>query len=140
MGVLSCKKDKYEVVKEIVEGDAPIIFFMSVVPTEVKEYGDSLVFTIAYQDQNGDLGENDPDVENVFLVDNRIDITYKYRLSQLAPLEANVPIRGTFEIVLPNTGITDGSSEQTGKYTLYIVDRAGNKSNRVLSADVKVTK
>ena len=71
----------------------PYIEFVRVSPKQVQAFEDNLIFTIFYQDGDGDLGENNPDLHNLFLKDNRNDIVYEYRIEQLAPDGANITIQ-----------------------------------------------
>lgn len=128
----SCQKDPPAI------STTPSITFVSVTPTSVTQFKDSITFTISYQDGDGDLGQNDPNVYNLFLTDNRINITYPFRIQQLAPDNANIAIEGNLNIVLPNAGITDGSTSQTATYSIYIVDRAGHQSNTVTSPTITI--
>jgi hypothetical protein len=132
--ISSCKKDETAI------SAVPEITFVSVTPTAVKEFQDSLIFTISYKDGDGDLGENSPDVKNLFLTDNRIGVTYSYRIQQLAPDGANISIQGNLNTVLKNIAITDSSASQQATFSIYVVDRAGNKSNTVNSSVVNVSK
>lgn len=128
-----CKKDDIDL-----KDPVPTILSITVTPTNVVEYQDSIVFTIAYRDGDGDLGENSPDAHNLFLVDNRINVTEEFRIRELAPQGAEIPITGLLRLVLRNTGITDGSSQQTVDYTIYIRDRAGNESEHVVTDAITV--
>jgi hypothetical protein len=118
----------------------PEIGVVSISPSTVKEFQDQVTIVISYQDGDGDLGENNPDVSNLFLTDNRIGVTYEYRIPQLSPDNSDLIIKGNLNVVLKNTGITNGASSQTVNYSLYVVDRAGNKSNTVTTSDVMVVK
>ena len=128
---IGCGND--ETVSEI-----PYIEFVSVNPKQVQAFEDNLIFTIFYQDGDGDLGENNPDLHNLFLKDNRNDIVYEYRIEQLAPDDANITIQGEINIELSGTGITDDSQEQSTTFDIYIVDRAGNNSNTISSSNIIV--
>ena len=130
--IFSCKKDAP------VYTNTPAIEFVSVAPTTVTQYKDSITFTISYKDGDGDLGQNDPNVTNLFLTDNRINITYNFRIPQLAPDNANIIIKGNLSVVLKNTGITDGSASQTATYSIYVKDRAGNTSNTITTDAITV--
>lgn len=118
--------------------EIPYIEFVSVNPKQVQAFEDNLIFTIFYQDGDGDLGENNPDLHNLFLKDNRNDIVYEYRIEQLAPDDANITIQGELNIELSGTGITDDSQEQSATFDIYIVDRAGNNSNTISSSNIIV--
>ena len=117
----------------------PILEFVSVTPSNAKEFIDSLVFTVRYKDGNGDLGENNPDVKNLFLVDNRIGITHEYRISQLAPSGSSIATEGDLNVVLQNIVITDSSTQQNATFSIYVKDRAGNVSNTVTSGTIVVS-
>lgn len=132
--IASCKKEQTEI------SAVPEITFVSVTPIAAKEFQDSLIFTISYKDGDGDLGENSPDVKNLFLTDNRIGITYSYRIQQLAPDGANIAIQGNLNTVLKNIAITDSSNQQQATFSIYVTDRAGNMSNTVTSSVVNVSK
>ncbi|MCB9235431.1 MAG: hypothetical protein H6581_27495 [Bacteroidia bacterium] len=128
----ACKKDDPGI------SEIPEITLLGVNPTTVIELQDSIVFSVSYRDGDGDLGENDANVKNCFIVDSRINASYGFRIQQLAPDDAVIPIQGNLEIVLPNTGITDGSSSQKTTFDLYIIDRAGHSSNVVTSPEITI--
>ena len=130
----SCKKD------EPLVSAIPKVEFISISPAEVKEYKDEIVIKIAYLDGDGDLGENNPNVSNLFVVDLRDTITYEFRIQQLSPEGADIAIRGNLNVILSNSAITDGSASQTVNYALFVKDRAGNMSNIVFSTPINVTK
>ena len=52
--------------------------------------------------------------------DNRNDIVYELRISQLAPLDANIIIQGQLNIELEGTGITNNSQEQSATFDIYL--------------------
>ena len=74
----SCKKE--ELISNI-----PSIELIETSPTQVVELKEPIYFKISYRDGDGDLGENDPDVYNLILIDPRINIKYEYRISELVP-------------------------------------------------------
>ena len=129
----SCKKDKVDLLDPV-----PTILSVAISPSNVLEYQDSIVFAVTYRDGDGDLGENTPDAQNLFLVDNRINVTQGFRIRELAPSGSEIPITGTLNVVLRNTGITDNSSSQTFTYTLYLRDRAGHESAHFVTDQVTV--
>ena len=128
-----CKKD------EAIDSDVPTIELESVSSTNVLE-GDPITFKVKYTDGNGDLGENNPDAHNLFLTDNRVNVTYEYRIQELAPSGSTLIIRGHLNVELNSTAITDGSNSQTVTYSIYVVDRAGNQSNTVTSSAITIHK
>ena len=132
--IFSCKKDKKQY------DSTPQIEFVSLSPSAVFQNLDSITFTIKYSDGDGDLGENSPDAKNLFLTDNRIHIPYSYRVEQLAPSGASIPIQGTLNVVLKSTSLTDSSNLQTTTFSIYVIDRAGHQSNTVTSSIVTIKK
>ncbi|MGC6471202.1 MAG: hypothetical protein ACON4E_08060 [Flavobacteriales bacterium] len=123
---------------DIILSNVPNLSFNSLSPTSVQEFDGPITFTVDYEDGDGDLGENDPNVKNLYLKDNRNGIIYEYRLQQLAPEDSNIPITGSFDIVLNNTAITNGSSEQSATFDIYVVDREGNRSNTITSDPLNI--
>lgn len=130
----SCKKDEDGL------SVIPQLTFESISPTSIEEFGGPITFSISYQDGDGDLGENDPNVKNLFLQDQRNGITYEYRIQELAPKGADIAIIGTIDIVLNTTSITDGSNEQKVTFNIYAIDRAGNSSNTITSSPLTIYK
>jgi len=125
--------------KEQVISDTPIIEFKSISPTTVQEYSDDIIITISYSDGNGDLGENNPDIHNLFVEDNRNGIVYQFRIPYLAPDNNSIAIEGDFNITINGSGITDTSlSSQQVKYNIYVTDRAGNNSNTITTSTITI--
>ncbi len=109
-------------------------------PSNANEYTDAVVIRISYTDGDGDLGENNASVKNCFVTDNRIGITSTYRIQQLSPDGSSIPIKGLLDIELGGQGITDGSTQQSVTFSLYLVDRAGHRSNTVSSEPITIRK
>lgn len=118
--------------------DIPEISFESVSPNVVTEYQDSLYFTISYRDGDGDLGQNNTDNNNLFIQDSRNQVVYGFRIQQLAPDNADIAIQGNLNVTLGNTAIVNGGASESVSYTIWVVDRAGNESNRVTTSSVTV--
>ena len=127
-----CKKDELT--------NTPVIELKSATPAALQAFSDTLTFTIFYRDGDGDLGENSADVYNLFLTDNRNSIAYKYRIQQLAPQGSAIAIQGNLDVKLPSVPILDNAnSSETATFSIYIVDRAGNKSNTVTSGNITIS-
>lgn len=123
--ISGCKKDDIEFPVE------PSITLVGISPSSAMQYADNVIISIKYEDGDGDLGENVDGVKNCFVTDNRIGITYGFRIKQLAPDGASIPITGPLNIDIGGQVLTDSSSQQSASYTLYVVDRAGHQSNTV---------
>lgn len=116
-------------------GDAPEIAIEQVGPTSVVQFKDSIYMRISFYDPNGDLGENLVDENNLFVVDNRLDLTHEYRISNMVPGGAQVPIQGELEWTIGGLFLTNTSNQpEDVTYTIYVIDRAGNQSN-ILTTD-----
>jgi len=129
--LFSCKKENPISV-------IPEIEFISISPIVIQEFSDEITITIYYFDANGDLGENNPDVKNMFVKDNRNDIEYEYRIPELTPSGSNIAIQGNFDIIINGTGITNESSIQNVNYDIYVKDRAANKSNVITTSSITI--
>jgi hypothetical protein len=129
-----CKKDDISFPVE------PSISVLSVSPSSPKQYTDPVTITLHYEDGDGDLGQNNDSIKNCFVTDNRIGVTYQYRIKQLAPDKTAIPISGSLNIELGGQALTDSLSQQSVTYTLYVVDRAGHHSNTVTTGEIVIRK
>jgi hypothetical protein len=127
--------------KEEVISNVPSIKFVSIAPNPAVRYNDVVKLIIEYTDGNGDLGENTPDVKNAFITDTRNNVVTTFRINQLAPNDANIIIKGNLEFNLSPQGfVDDNNTTETATYKIYVVDRAGNKSNEVNSTALVINK
>lgn len=129
----ACKEDE-----SIDYSPTPQIEFVSIVPQQVMEYQDSLVISISYIDGDGDLGENGNGIYNAFVKDLRNDVEYKYRIQQLAPNNANIIIQGTLDIVLDRLVLLQNAQQEDTSFEIYVIDRAGNRSNIITTSSVSI--
>ena len=116
----------------------PTIEFQSISPSIAQEYIDDIIITISYTDEDGDLGENSPDINNLFVEDSRNGIVYHYRIPQLAPNGNEIAIEGNFNIKINGSGITNSSTSQQVNYDIFVTDRAGNSSNTVSTSSITI--
>ena len=117
---------------------SPFLLFESISPTTAQEYTDDIIIAISYSDIDGDLGQNDPDIHNLFVEDNRNGIVYQFRIPHLAPDNNSIAIEGDFNITINGSGITDESFSQQVNYAIYVNDRAGNKSNIITTSTITI--
>ncbi len=125
--------------KEEAVSTAPVIEFVSLTPASVSELTDELTLKIKYSDSDGDLGENTADSTNLFITDSRTSVVYAYRVQQLAPDDAVIAIEGTLTINIDALVISDGSSSETGTFSITMKDRAKNESNTITSTEFTIT-
>jgi len=129
--LISCKKDEAFTFE-------PSIEFKSISPGTIKEYRDSVVITISYLDRNGDLGENETEIPNAFVKDLRNNLTYSFRIRQLAP-EASIAIQGNLSIVIPQVALVNSTAtSESATFEVYVKDRAGLESNKIITSAVSI--
>ncbi len=138
--------------KEPVFPPEPRIEFVSAEPDTVKEPLDftnptkenKLFLTIRYEDGDGDLGSPNKEDLNFVIFDRRglgkipFD-TLKYSLPDLTPQALNQSIQGTIRVEIAFLLRRSGQmAEDTAFFEMYIIDRAGNRSNSVESGPVYI--
>lgn len=120
--------------------EVPELKFISITPQNAVKYQDAIRITFEYTDGDGDLGENTPDVKNLFVTDNRNNVTYQLRMSQLAPTGSDIIIKGNYVLQLaPQDFVDDNNTSENITYSIYVVDRAGHQSNTIQTAQITVT-
>ena len=112
----------------------PAIKLLEISHEEVIEFQDSLVIRIEYEDGDGNLGNPDTDVNSLFIKDSRLDTEDGYFVGPLAPVGADISIRGTLKIEVGTFFLLGNGSQEKTVLTIYMKDRDGNDSN-VLETD-----
>lgn len=135
--------------------DEPVITYTGMSGTTMDQGAlnqDSIVIFFEFTDGDGDIG-TDPSSRTVedfdlFLVDTRTgNIQDRYFLPHVPPKGASNGIIGNARVVLLSTCCIyeDGSAAcqpnpnqltDTVVYEIYIMDRAGNESNRILTEEI----
>ncbi|MEY3442369.1 MAG: hypothetical protein RLZZ519_650 [Bacteroidota bacterium] len=121
----------------------PEISFVSITPTAATQFtADEISLTIHYQDGDGDLGyEGDP-TNNLFIEDMRAAYAGDSARFSAFPFESLTPdtrkpsIQGEISVLLTTPPWEPTQEPLT--YRVYIVDRAGNVSNRILTTPITV--
>jgi hypothetical protein len=132
--IFSCKKDTEKFAK------IPSLEFVKITPSVAAEFVDEVKITVLYRDKDGDVGENDPEVKNLFVTDNRNDVKYSFRIPELTPEGSEIAIEGNFEINLKVLYMVSDQEEESAVFSVYILDRALNKSNSVTTEAITVKK
>ncbi len=132
--LISCKKEVVTVSPQ------PYIEFVDIFPREVRQNVDEVLITIKYRDGDGDLGDNNPEVKNVYVKDLRNDLFYTFRLKQLASDDAGIAITGKININMGNTIMVSNADQEYANFGLFVFDRAGNISNIVVTDSIIVKK
>ena len=134
LSLASCKDDESEF------SNTPHLEFVSITPASITEFQEEVTLVIKYKDGDGDLGENDPDVKNLFITDQRNNVEYTYRVPQLSPNGSNISIEGNLEIDLNSLSVVGLTSSETAIFSIYAIDRSGNKSNTINSSPITISK
>ena len=125
--------------KEEVMPSAPEIAFVSMSTQSVHEFDERVTVRFSYKDGDGDLGQEDPDNYTLWVKDARLDGTDGYHIPPLAPEDAEVPIQGELDVELNALFLLGNSGQEETSYTVYIVDRAGNRSNEFTTGMIIIT-
>jgi hypothetical protein len=134
LSLASCKDDESEV------SNTPHLDFASISPSAITEFQEEVTLVIRYTDGDGDLGENDPDIKNLFITDQRNGVEYTYRVPQLSPSGSNITIEGNLEVDLNSLSVVGSTTSESAVFNIYIIDRAGNQSNIIASSPITVSK
>ena len=131
--------------------DEPVIEFLSMSKNTMLQsdvFGDSLTVTISFTDGDGDIGQ-DENTAQIFILDTRFDppnLEPTISIPLVPEQGAGNGISGTMTFLLyskccflyPPTGpvqtcepIAGFPTDTTLVYEMYIIDRAGNESNRI---------
>ena len=62
----------------------PAIKILEVDKDTLVQFLDSLIITIEYEDGDGDLGTSNPDINSIFVKDDRLELADEYYLLPLA--------------------------------------------------------
>jgi len=129
----------------------PVIEFANLSRTSMNQgtgLEDSLIVTFSYTDGDGDLGSNSDSLE-VFCTDLRLPIIpITYKLPFVPPQGTGNGISGEISIQIPTSccifpnntpppcNILPSYPRDTLVYEIFIKDRAGNESNKIITTDI----
>jgi hypothetical protein len=135
--ITDCKKKK----KENPVDPVPTIEIVSVTPTNVKEFQDSIIIKLKYHDNNGDLGDPSPDELSLYVKDSRLPNPDKYHVKPLAPIsEEDINIHGEISIKLNSLFLLGTGTTELTTLNIKMKDRAGNWSAEVASPQITINK
>jgi hypothetical protein len=130
--LIACKKEE-------VMPSAPEIAFVSMSAQSVQEFNQRVKVRFSYKDGDGDLGQEDPDNYTLWVKDARLEGTDGYHIPPLAPEGSEVPIQGELEVELNALFLLGNSDQEETSYTVYVIDRAGNRSNEFTTGTITIT-
>jgi hypothetical protein len=131
----SCRKDKEEIASE-----APIISILSISADTVVQFKDSLIIELRYEDRNGDLGNIDPDINDLEVKDSRLNTADYYHVKPLSPDGTSLFIKGTLRIKLNQLFLLGTGNSESAQFTFKLTDRAGNSSKEIKSDPIVIVR
>lgn len=129
---------KEETVTNVSKSVVPTIEFVSINQDTFRAFEDSVIIRIKYSDGDGNLGNIDADINSIFVRDNRLSKYDEYYLKPLAPPNSNIPISGSLNIQLPPLFHLTPNPVESTRFEVYLVDRADNKSNVIVTPFVYI--
>jgi hypothetical protein len=130
---VSCSKDS-----EI--SSVPFIKFLDVNSTSIKEFKDSLLIRFEYTDADGDIGEDNPDKNDLYIKDRRLANADYYFIKPLSPPGSEIKIKGIISVQIKNTFLLGTGNSELTQFDIKLRDRAGNWSNSINTPNIKITK
>jgi hypothetical protein len=132
----SCKKEE----DNQVENTAPTISIASLSTDSVKEFVDSVIVEISYQDAQGNLGSIDPDVNDLEVKDSRLSQPDFYHVKPLAPEGFTLNISGKLRIRLSTLFLLGIGDQETATFTIRLRDQSGEWSAPVTSDPITIVR
>lgn len=119
----------------------PTLELISVSPSTVTEFTDSVLIKLRYTDKNGDLGDSNPDERSLYVKDSRLPNPDYYHVKPLAPIsENNIPIEGELTVKLNSLFILGTGTVEVTTLVIKMKDRAGNWTNELTSPQITINK
>jgi len=131
-----CKKE----VMNDVGNPNPLIRLVSVSSKQLKQFKDSLTITIEYTDGDGDIGETNPDQNDLEIKDQRLSKPDFYFVKPLTPPNANIKVKGTIAVQIKNTFLLGTANSEITVFEIRLKDRAGNWSNSIKTDIITIIK
>ena len=128
----ACKKEEPDL--------SPVITFLSITPTSLVQYSESVYISISYSDLNGDLGFESIDQYALQIKDNRLSDPDWYHVPPLAPLQSVVEIQGDLTIKINSLFLLGNGTQELTSFTIKMVDRAGNWSEEITTSQITILK
>lgn len=115
----------------------PHITYLDIQPRKVHQNQDFIYIKFHFEDGDGDLGDIDGgDTFSLLAIDNRppyADTALYFKLPELDITTKNPSIQGELTLEYPPTLLRPGYLKDSTTYTVYILDRAGHKSNAIVT-------
>lgn len=134
--LVNCKKDNE------LSGNSkvPFIKMLDVSSTTIVQFKDSLVIRFEYSDGDGDIGEINPDQNDLQVKDKRLNKADFYFVKPLSPPGASIKTKGIIAVQMKNTFLLGTANSETTTFELKLKDRSGNWSNSIITPVITITK
>ena len=132
----SCKKEE----DDQVQNTAPTISIASLSTDTVKEFVDSVIVEISYQDAQGNLGSVNPDINDLEVKDSRLNEPDFYHVKPLAPEGYTLNISGKLRIRLSTLFLLGIGNQETATFTIRLRDQSGEWSAPVTSDPITIVR
>jgi len=118
----------------------PTISIASVSTDTIVQFQENLIIELKYEDGDGDLGNEDTDINSLFIKDARLPEPDAYYVAPLAPKGDNISISGKLKVTLSSPFILGNGEQETTYFEMWMVDRKGHKSNVVITNPILIKK
>ncbi len=130
----SCKKKKNA---SALPAD-PVIELINVTPTNIVQFKDSVLVTIKYKDNNGDIGDFSPDEYSLRVKDSRLASPDWYHVQPLAPLGHELKFEGQIQVKINTMFLLGNGTQEFSTLSIKLKDRAGNWSNEISAPPITI--
>lgn len=127
-----CKKDNVNT--------SPQIKYLSISATEIKQYKDSIEIVIEYVDNDGDIGEENPDENAIYVKDRRLANPDYYFVAPISPPNKKIKVKGNLVIKIKNTFLLGVALKETTHFEIKLKDREGHWSNTIITPEITINK
>ncbi|MCY7409590.1 MAG: hypothetical protein LH473_04900 [Chitinophagales bacterium] len=112
----------------------PAIGFDSLSNNIAKVNEDSITIYFNFTDGDGDIGSDD--IPNMFFTDSRTGYPDSFKIPNVTPGGTVKAISGEVAYTFSQFNCIPGRIKDSLFYTIYIEDRAGNKSNEIITPTI----
>jgi hypothetical protein len=133
IGFFSCKEELVSTGNPV-----PSIQFVSISSTKLKQFTDSLVITLKYQDGDGDLGDISADSFSIYVRDIRLKKPDYFHIFPLSPIGHKISLEGILNLKIRNVFLLSTSPSETTKFEIKLKDRAKNWSNTIYTPNIEI--
>ena len=116
----------------------PSIELVNVTPTNIAQFKDSVLVTIKYKDNNGDIGDFSPDEYSLSVKDSRLANPDWYHVQPLAPLGHELKFEGQIQVKINSMFLLGNGTQEFSTLSIKLKDRAGHWSNEISTPAITI--